>query len=502
MDFDTTKLLQELGRKPVFIVVILMTIYATYFSYYTILKHYTFHSFAYDLGIFMQSMWTTLHGHGMLYTSVSQSSNLSWHFMPMLFLILPLYAASPEAETLLVLQSVLLALGALPIYWIARDELGAKIGVAFAGLYLLYPALHGVNTFDFHPVALTIPILLFCFYMFNKKRYKWGIALAVLAMMCKENVPLVITFMGFYWLWRERERETGRFEWRGLPKRREVIYPLCLSLLGVVWFVLAINVIIPHFSLTGQYPYFHRYGYEHALGNLFTNTNIKLQYLFYLFGPLAFTSLLNPPTLLVGLPVFAQNLLTPHIDQCNIAFHYSALLIPWMFIASIYGIKWLSTLHGKSVEAIRTKFLCILLPPALVMALLISPSPIALNQTMPQLTAHDTILEQAISLIPEEASVYTQNDRFPHVSERIHAYVHLPRAGLNFFEFYNGNYDYILADSTSEQCFLDWGTKESLERLEREYGIYAEGDGVYLYKRGYEGEPLMLTGANKDDAAQ
>ncbi len=39
---------------------------------------------------------------------------------------------------------------------------------------------------------------------------------------------------------------------------------------------------------------------------------------------------------------------------------------------------------------------------------------------------------------------------------------------------HSGNYDYILADKT------------------REYGIYAQGDGVYLYKRGYEGEPILL----------
>ena len=31
-----------------------------------------------------------------------------------------------------------------------------------------------------------------------------------------------------------------------------------------------------------------------------------------------------------------------------------------------------------------------------------------------------------------------------------------------------------------------------MERLEREYGIYAQGDGVYLYKRGYVGEPILL----------
>ncbi len=109
----------------------------------------------------------------------------------------------------------------------------------------------------------------------------------------------------------------------------------------------------------------------------------------------------------------------------------------------------------------------------------------ALNQSMPRLTLHQTTLQQAISLIPEDASVYTQNDLFPHIAQRIHAYAHLPIPGLGFFGFYSGNYDYILVDSTSEQSIPRRGSEESLER---EYGIYAQGDGIYLYKKGYDGE--------------
>ena len=116
-----------------------------------------------------------------------------------------------------------------------------------------------------------------------------------------------------------------------------------------------------------------------------------------------------------------------------------------------------------------------------------------LDHAMPRVTSHHMVVQEAIGLIPEDASVYTQNDRFPHICERVHAYVHLPKPGLNFFEFHGGDYDYILADSTSEQCMLHWGSQASLERLEEEYGVYAEGDGVYLYKRGYEGEPLAIS---------
>jgi len=492
MTSSAAKLLQKLKQRPIFIVLILIIVYAAYFSYYTILKHHTFHSFAFDLGIYMQSLWTTLNGHGILYIPFLGGSLLSGHFMPILFFILPLYAIFPQAETLLVLQTLILALGALPVYWLAKDELGAKFGVAFAGLYLLYPALHGVNTFDFHPVALTIPILLFCFYMFKKKQYKRGMILAVLAMMCKENVALIVIFMGFYWLWMERKRGTGSLEWWRLPREREVIYPLGLSVLGVVWFVLAVNVIIPHFNLTGEYPFFGLYSDGDIFGNLFADTSNKLWYLFHLFGPLLFTSLLNPATLLIGLPIFAQNLLSGRSELYSIGVQYPSLLIPWLFIASIYGIKWLSTAQGKIIEAIRTKFLYLLLPSAVVMAFVLSPSPIALSKYMPRLTSHHTNIQQAINLIPEDASVYTQNEVFPHVCQRLHAYTHLFRVKQNFFEFYGGNYDYILAVSTSQQSIFKWGNNESLDRLEREYGVYAQGDGIYLFKKGYDGEPFTL----------
>jgi len=489
---ETSKLQQKLGRRPVLIVLVLMAVYAAYFSYYTILKHYAFQSYAFDLGIFMQYMWSTVQGGAVLYASVLESSCFAWHFQPILFFLVPLYAIFPHAETLLVLQTLVLALGALPVYWIARDELGARVGVAFAGLYLLYPALHGVNTFDFHPVALAIPILLLCFYAFKKKRYRWGMALAVLAMMCKENVTLVVIALGFYWLWVARKKNPGRLEWRGLPRERDIVYPLCLSMVGAIWLLLAINVVIPHFSLTGEYPWFGRYGDGGIFGSLLANASGKLWYLVYLFAPLLFVPLLSPPTLLVGLPVFAQNLLAVDANMYSIMFQYPSLLIPWLFLASIYGISRLSTVRGRRTQAVAGRLLCIMLPSTLVMALLVSPSPIALDRSMPQLTPHHAILEQAIELVPEDASIYTQNDIFPHVCHRMHAYAHTINRPPDFFEFHDGDYDYVLADSTLPQSILKWGSEESLERLEREYGVYAEGDGVYLYKRGYEGEPLKL----------
>lgn len=477
-----------------------MALYTAYFSYYTILNHYSFHTYAYDLGIYMQSLWTTLHGDGLFYTALWEGSRWGSHFEPIMLFILPLYAIFPRAETLLILQSLVLALGALPIYWIARDELGGKAGVAFAALYLLYPALHGVNHFDFHGSALAITPLLFSFYMFRNKRYKWGMALAVLAMMCKENVPLVVIFMGLYWLWEERESVKSCLRRKSFPKEREIIFPSLLILGGIVWFLVAVLVIIPYFSPEGSFVYSQRY--ETPLHSLFVDADMKVLYLFYLLAPLCFTSLLHH-VVLIGLPILAQNLFASGSGMYVITNQHSSILIPWLFIASIYGVKWLVVKR----RVIYARLPYVLLPVLLIAVLLLSYSPISLIHDMPQVTPHDEALDQVIELIPENASIYTQNDIFPHVCHRLHAYSTLTTERTNFFEYYqfpvsqegklyhwkySGSYDYILVDSTTRFSAFKQADEESLNRLMREYGIYAQGDGIYLYKRGYEGEPLVI----------
>ncbi len=487
------RIVRRLGRgRAIVVVVSLMCAYAAYFSYFAILKHLSFHSFAYDLGIFTQYFWMTLNGHGLFYTSVLESSMFAWHFQPILFLILPLYALWPHPETLLVLQSVFLALGALPVFLIARDRLGEVAGVVFAGLYLLYPALHGVNSFDFHPVALAIPMLLWLFWALRQGRYRQAFVWAVLAMMCKENVTLVVVFLGFYWWYVARGDSSFDSNWRALPLQREAVAPLLLSTFGAVWFVVAVGVVIPHFSLSGAYPYFSRYGYGFSVTMLLFDSTLKAQYLHALLSPLGFVPLLSPPALLIAAPILAQNLLTSHLDQCRIVYHYSALIIPWVFVAAVQGVRRVASIGGVRQPETTRWLLAILVLCSVFATLLVSPSPLALDYPMPRLGPHESVLNDAIAMIPDSASVYTQNDRFSHVCERRFAYVHLPQPGVNMFEFYGGRYDFILMDTTSEQCTLDFATQESLNTLESEYGIYASGDGVCLYKRGYDGETLDL----------
>jgi len=142
------KSLQQLFKKVYseridYIVYACIFTYFLVFSYYTIIKHYAFNTAAYDLGIYEHILWTTINSgtffQGPPDPVCSTGYFFGVHFSPILLIILPIYAIYQSSETLLILQTLILSLGALPLYWIARNELDKLAGLVFVFLYLLHP---------------------------------------------------------------------------------------------------------------------------------------------------------------------------------------------------------------------------------------------------------------------------------------------------------------------------------------------------------------------------
>lgn len=135
--------------------------YSVYFSYYTILNHQRLGTSGFDLGINVNWCYNALRGHPFRTTVLfgpGGGNMISGHAIyGMLFLWLPFFAISPTAETLLIYQSTIAGLAAIPLFLFASTQIprGAAVIVAFA--YLLYAPLHGPNFFDFH--ELIPPIL-------------------------------------------------------------------------------------------------------------------------------------------------------------------------------------------------------------------------------------------------------------------------------------------------------------------------------------------------------
>ena len=240
---------------PLLAVGLLMAAYVTIFGTMSLRRHQNLHTNALDLGYTDQAVWNTLHGRPFRFSTYLDAAFrldiplqefrepevlLGYHVEPILAAIAPLYLLHDGPETLLWLQTMVIALGAVPVYCIARQRLarlhtpGASaeaqhspraaaeaegpmpavavwLPVAFVSLYLLSPSLEAANLSDFHAVALAPTLLLAAFYLLETGRL-WGFAaFALLAAMCKEEVGLVVALMGL-WAVLRKPKESGFVE--------------------------------------------------------------------------------------------------------------------------------------------------------------------------------------------------------------------------------------------------------------------------------------------------
>lgn len=491
-----------LPHKAALIVAALISIYILTVGTLSLLKHFSYQTYAFDLGIFDQVMWNTIHGR-LFDCSIIGRNYLGDHFAPVLLLLTPFYALFPTPVTLLVLQTVFLALGAVPVYWLARDKLGGKAGVVFSAAYLLYSPLEAMNLFEFHLLPLATTPLLFAFYYMDKERYKPALVFLALALLCKEDISLVVFAFGIYISMVKRTRLLGAG----------------IAFTGLLWFILTFFIIIP--LIRGEpYGYLGRYAYlgdsiPEMLITAITHPNlvlshvlIKEKFIYFcgLLGPLAFFSLFSPLTLLLGLLPFAVNVLSDYMYQYALTFQYNGAIIPFIFAAAIKGMYNL-TQHGLSLRFFRegagvtifrqTPLLVLMLAASLISNIIFSPSPISLSFHSQKwdigpitpyyrgsyvIDQHDHTLKKITSLIPPEASISAAPHLVPHLSHRkiIYAYTYASE-----------QMDYVIIDIKDRTWiqFIDEYRSQTQRLLSNpNYVVVAANDGVILFKRVRKGE--------------
>lgn len=468
---------------------LIIALYALTFAVLSIFQHDSFNTHAFDLGNMDQALWNTSQGRWFVFTNwEGGTSRLAAHVEPILLLIAPLYRLCASPKTLLVLQAVVLSLGALPAFWLARDRLGHPFaGVAFAAVYLLSPALEMANLADFHPVSLSSTFLLFAFYFIVEERYLLFLLAALLAMATKEQVPLTVALLGLYIAWWQGNRPWG------------------LTTLGIAlaWLLVAFLIVLPTFNPSGASPYLSRYDYlgasprEIILSLLLSPGTVlrsllepaKVEYVQSLFEPVAYASFLSP-LVVFTLPDLAINLLSNFPEMYAGNAHYGAVIVPFVVVSAIYGI-WLPVqlLRRFSARAAQA-LLCLLCLVVLLFSLVSYYRAVFLPLVdhVPRVDDHDRLAGQFIALIPPEAAVCTSSALNPHLSHRRGVYLFGVKDPEQPNELYCvSRSDYILLDVTSTPYPIDapeqrWRVGELLAG--GEWGIAAAQDGYLLLRRG------------------
>lgn len=182
---------------PQIIVGVSMLLYAASFSYYSFLRHDAFAS-GFDLGNMDQTVWNTLHGNiFQLSGDGYRISRFDIHADIILMGLAPLYLLWSSPKMLLLLQSVVMASGAIPVFLLGRTITKRTVfAIAFVWIYLLNTGQQWTNIYDFHPVTIAQVALLWAMYLAIQKRWRWYAAALFIALSSKETVGLTVFGMG------------------------------------------------------------------------------------------------------------------------------------------------------------------------------------------------------------------------------------------------------------------------------------------------------------------
>ena len=323
----------------------------------------------FDLAYYVQAIWQLIHGR--FQVSVEPVPLLGNHLEPIVLLFAPLFALFRHPMLFVVVQNAALAAMAPIGYYIARrlgfdGKQACLLGIAL----LTTPAACYIALHEFHPEALTAPLLLLMVQarLSNSVRRHWLWFIAVLA--CKENMALLLAAYCAVHCIAERTRGfTELCNW--------YVWPMAVAIL---WFVLCSQVITPALN-SGNIDYlalYDRLGSSpgNILWKAITQPQLIGRALFQslthgnlvwgLLLPFLFLPLLRPRWMVVAVPILLQHLLSWRFSEWMIYFHYAAPLLPLFWIALVEAAAALKSRRLISPFTVRG------LPWLLVIACLIS----------------------------------------------------------------------------------------------------------------------------------
>ena len=455
---------------------VLLAVFIGSYGWLVLNRHARFNSTGYDLAIHEQILWNTLHGR-FFATSLEVDNSFADHFRPLMAAFLPFYAVFPTPKTLLIIQVIALAVTAVPLFLLAELKLKNKsVALAIAAMYLLYPAVGFLARFDFHMGAIAVPLFMFAFLAMEKQRWKQATVWLLLALLCKENMGIVVAMMGLYAGIMYRQ-------WR---------WGAAWLLLGSGAFVFTSFWLLP--TIRGEtLDAMERYAWlggntAEIVQTLFTNpTHVwdylvqtdRLLYLVQLSIPVGFLNFVGLPELLIAQPFLMTNLLADHFCQPAIYCHYHAPIIPFIFIGLVFGLarlrRWLK--DERSWQFV----IMLILPLAMVNFWLDNPFqntplvPAALDQI-----DNAEVVKQALTAVPPNLSVVTTNDYAPHLAQREKLYI----IGIPSQREAPTDPDIVFLNLYDQQYIVCDGFRAYVEQLDIDaYGVTFRTGGLIVIQR-------------------
>jgi uncharacterized membrane protein len=462
-------------------------------TWYNILQHYSFKTYAFDLGIYLQALYTTAFKGMILYETpdiffTKSGSFLGVHFTPLTFALVPLYRAFPYAETLFIVQNGTLAIASIFIYLIAlhvsRHHFASLV---FQITFLINPLTLSAVMFPFH-IEVFVPLfgLMALYYLEKRKLLQLAVSLILLTL----TIDFAIFIAGAIALYTIIK----------LTNRKERLVGLVLLIYTTIMIFVAIKAI----SMFGPEPLsfgglFDDLGsnWREIIVNALTKPYLLLKAmsrdlllkaanLFILLIPYLPTIFNNLISWIPASPYIIVSFLTSRASMYTPGWHIQVLFgLPFIAYAGIKGFEaiirskcsniW-STISKVLLFSILMALLSLALSSTDFIQTIASNSPLGVAYvSKPEFGEKVMFLHEVLRYVPPNASILAQNHIFPHVANRVDAYVWIPP---------NTTVDLAIADLTQHDYYTKHGdvpfAKQFETLLEQGYKLCVYGYGVML----------------------
>jgi uncharacterized membrane protein len=320
---------------------------------------------SYDLGIYTEYVKQLSQLHAPIVDILAPGFNLLGnHFQVAVGVLALPFRLFPTPATLLAGQALATAVSVFPVASAGFALTGKATGRLIAFAYGFSWGLQQMVVFDFHEIALAVPLLAFSLSALVRRRPLAAIGWAMPMVFVEESQGLTVAAIGLLLATaavyprvlpgpvvaaRPPVRGNGwRRAWR-LDGEAGVGAGLCLMTWGLLWSVFAIIVIIPHFNPEHVYYFWkdggalggvHAFSATALLRQLATGWPDKLATVVMLLLPTGFAALGSPVALLT-LPSLALRFMSVNTAYWGTGWHYNATVMPVLFIAAAEAIgRW------------------------------------------------------------------------------------------------------------------------------------------------------------------
>lgn len=315
-------------------------------------RYLIFGQFGFDTGIFTQGTWL-LSQRENAFVTIRGLHLFGDHASYILALVAPLYHVLPDPRTLLALQVVGATTPGLILFEFMRRRASIGIATVFALLYFLYPTMLWAASWSFHPETFAATFLTIAIVALVTRRWKTLVVALVLALLCKEDVSVVVFGLGIV---------------AAVRGHRRVGLGICVAALG--YFALVTSVFMPAINGRGSPHFALNYGItenEHLgplsvvssvpmlLGRFIdtVTSDVGLAFVMLLLAPVGFLALRDPKWLIPVIGPVVLNLSSTAAYQHTINYQYLVTSAPFVVAGAFFGFQRLraTALHPNRIVA-------------------------------------------------------------------------------------------------------------------------------------------------------